>query len=403
VFGEIGGERVGKRDYYEILGVSKNATEDEIKRAYRKLAKKYHPDANPGDKTAEEKFKEISVAYEVLSDPQKRAQYDQFGHAADGAGGFGDFSGFGGFGGFGSKGSPFEDIFNMFAGRGFGDDSDIFDMFFGGRGSETKGPQKGADLHVTIEVDFEEAAFGAEKDIRIARKELCPQCHGSGAKKGTKPETCPVCGGKGKVQYRQNTAFGQFVNIATCDRCHGTGTIIKSPCGECKGTGKVRRERVIKVKIPAGVDNGFRLRVSGEGEAGELGGAAGDLYVHLRVKPHPLFKREGENLFCQIPITFTQAALGAKIEIDTLDGKEILEIPAGTQTHAKFKLKGKGITNIRGTHRGDLIVQTIVHTPTQLTEEERELLRKFAALRGEKTETINEKGFFKKVKNAFGV
>lgn len=373
---------MAKRDYYEVLGVSRDASKEEIKKAYRKLARKYHPDANPNDKQAAEKFKEINEAYHVLMDDEKRAAYDRFGHAAtDGQGGFEDFGGFSGFG------------------TDFGGLGDIFDMFFGG-GRRRTGPQRGADIRVDIELSLEEAAFGLERDIKVPRTEDCGTCGGSGAAPGTKPRPCMQCGGTGQVQFAQNTPFGRVVQSRTCDRCRGKGTIIEKPCPTCHGTGQVRRTRTIHIKIPAGVDNGSRLRVPGEGEAGTRGGPRGDLYVYIRVKPHKFFKREGNDIICEIPISFVQAALGDELEVPTLEGKVSLKIPEGTQTGTVFRLRGKGIPDINGYGRGDQHVKVRVVTPTKLNEQQRKLLREFGRSMGEEPKEA-EKGFFEKMRDAF--
>lgn len=381
------GETVAKRDYYEILGVGRDADENEIKKAYRKLAMKYHPDRNPGDKTAEEKFKEINEAYEVLSDPEKKARYDRFGHAGidgNGAGGFDGASGFG----FG-----FEDIF-----------SDIFDMFGGGFSTSRRktAPQKGNDLRVELEIEFEEAAFGVEKEIRISRHEECSSCNGTGAKPGTEKQTCTKCNGTGEIRYAQRTPLGQFVNVRTCDACHGEGTIIKERCPKCRGTGYVMKDKKIQVKIPAGVDTGTVISLRGEGEPGQYGGPRGDLYIVVRVKPHPLFTRERDDLICEIPITFVQAALGDEIIVPTLDGKIKYKIPEGTQSATVFRIKGKGIPHMKGYGRGDLYVKVIVEVPRKLSEKQKELLRKFADDIGEDVHE-QRKTFFKKLKDAFGI
>jgi molecular chaperone DnaJ len=374
---------VSKRDYYEILGVSKTASEDEIKKAFRKLARKYHPDVNrENPQEAEEKFKEANEAYEVLSNAERRAQYDQFGHSAfDGQGqGFG-----GGFGGFGGGG--FSDIFDMFFGQGGGG-------FGGGR---PKGPERGADLRYDMEIAFEEAAFGLETEIQIPRTEDCSVCGGSGAAPGTHPETCPDCKGTGQVQVTQNTPFGRMVNVRTCQRCNGEGKIVKTPCKECGGRGKLRLKRKIKIKVPAGVDNGSRLRVAHEGEAGQRGGSPGDLYVFIFVKAHKLFTREGDDVICEMPINFVQAALGDEVEVPTLDGKVKLKIPEGTQSGTIFRVKDKGITHLRGHGRGDQHVKVKVMTPQKLTNAQKELLRQFAKESNENNVTSEEKGFFKKL------
>lgn len=374
---------MAKRDYYEILGVSKDAGEEEIKKAFRRLARQYHPDVNKEDPQAEEKFKEINEAYEVLSDPKKRAAYDQFGHAGTDSG-FGNATGFGGFGDFG---------FDSFG--------DIFDMFFGSTGRQRRpGPKRGADLRVDLEIEFTEAAFGMETTINVPRTETCPTCHGNKAKPGTPIQTCSVCHGTGQVQFVQSTAFGRFSTVRTCDRCHGTGKIVETPCPECMGRGMVRRNRKIDIKIPAGVDSGYRLRVSGEGEAGEMGGAPGDLYVYINVRPHKFFKRTGDDITFEIPITFTQAVLGATIQVPTLEGEAELKIPEGTQTGTLFRLRGKGIPHLRGHGRGDELIRVKVQIPTKMTPAQREAVRRLAEAFGE--EAPDEKGFFEKVKDAFG-
>lgn len=377
---------MAKRDYYEVLGLDKGADEAAIKKAYRKLAMKYHPDRNPGDKEAEEKFKEINEAYEVLSDPNKRARYDQFGHAGVGGNGQGGFEGFSGFGGF-------DDIFG-----------DIFDMFGGGFGSSRRrsGPQKGADLKYEFTISFEEAAFGADKEINITRHENCDKCHGTGAKAGTAKKTCPQCNGTGEIRYAQRTPLGQFVNVKTCDVCHGEGTIIEQPCEKCKGSGKIKRDRKIHMKIPAGVDNGSVIPLRGEGEPGIKGGPAGDLYIVIRVRPHEIFQRDGNDVLCEIPITFVQAALGDELIVPTLDGKVKYKIPEGTQSGTIFRLKGKGIPNIRGYGRGDHYVKVVVEVPKKLNEKQKELLRKFADEMGEDVHE-QRKTFFDKVKDVFGI
>lgn len=359
-----------------MLGVDRNASEDEMKKAYRKLALKYHPDRNPGNKQAEEKFKEVSEAYQVLTDPQKRAQYDQFGHAAFGEGG--PFRG-----GFDFT-TGFEDIFG-----------DIFGEFFGTGASRRRTRTRGEDLRYNLEVTFEEAAFGTEKKVKIPRQAVCDTCHGSGSKPGTSARTCPTCRGRGQVSFQQG-----FFNVSrTCSQCGGQGSIITEPCSSCNGAGRVRRLHTLSVKIPAGVDTGSRLKLRGEGENGSSGGPPGDLYVVIQVEPHPLFIRDGVDIICEVPIGFAQAALGSEIDVPTLEGKVKMKIPAGTQSGKAFRLKGKGIRDVHGYHQGDQHVRVIVETPTHLTPRQKELLREFAALGGEEPLA---KGFFDKVKQIFG-
>jgi len=378
---------LAKRDYYEILGLDRNATEEDIKKAYRRLAKKYHPDLNPNDPEAESKFKEASEAYQVLIDPEKRAQYDKYGHAGPDGQGFGgfDFSGFGD--------SAFSDIFDMFFGSAFGG---------GTAGRRRRGPAKGADIRYDLDISFEEAAFGTQKEIEVVRMEDCPECNGTGAKKGSSPKTCPDCNGTGEISYAQNTAFGRFVNVRTCERCQGTGTIIDNPCTRCHGKKKIRRMRKISVKIPAGIDNDQVITLRGEGQSGENGGPTGDLYVYITVRPHKLFKRKGYDLYCEIPITFTQAALGAEMEIPTLDGKIKFQIPEGTQTGSVFRLRNRGIQHLRSSNRGDLYVTVVVEVPRKLSEKQKELLREFDELTKDKGYE-NRKTFFDKMKDVFGV
>lgn len=377
-----------KRDYYEVLGVDKGASDADIKKAYRKLAKQYHPDVNPGDKEAEASFKEVNEAYQILSDPQKKAQYDQFGHAGTDPNGFGGFGG-GGFGDF-----------------DFGGIGDIFDTFFGGgMGSRTRnrnGPQKGADLKYSMEIAFEEAAFGIEKEINISRMETCATCTGTGAKPGTSASTCKHCNGTGQVQIKQSTPFGQFVNVKTCDVCRGEGKIITDPCTTCGGKGRVKKPVKLKINIPAGIDDGQTISLRGEGEPGLKGGPAGDLFISIRVKPHALFQRQGNDVVCEIPITFVQAALGAELEVPTLDGKVKYSIPEGTQTGSVFRLKTKGIPFIRGNGRGDQYVKVNVEVPKRLNEKQKTLLREFAELSGDESHE-QRKGFFDKMKDAFGM
>jgi molecular chaperone DnaJ len=369
-----------KRDYYEILGVQKNVSPQELKSAFRKVALQYHPDRNPGNKEAEEKFKEASEAYEVLSDPERRARYDRFGHA--GAGGQG-FEGFGGF-----QGVNINDIFG-----------DIFGEIFGGgraRGGRG-GPGRGADLRYNLEISFEEAAFGCRPKVPIPRPKKCETCSGSGSKSGMPPKPCATCGGVGEVRFTQ----GFFAVSRTCSDCNGTGAVIPDPCSKCRGSGKVPSEEVIEVNIPAGVDNGTRVRLSGMGEPGDRGGPAGDLYVTVIVREHPLFQREDYEVFCEVPISFTQAALGSKIDVPTLDGKVKMTIPAGTQSGKVFRLKGKGIPHLHSQQRGDQHVRVIIETPTELSAKQRELLEKFAEASGEESHP-QSKSFFDKVKELFG-
>lgn len=373
-----------KRDYYEVLGVDRNATPEEIKKAYRNLARKLHPDVNKAP-DAEERFKEVKEAYDVLSDEKKRAQYDRYGHI-DPNQGFGG----GGFGGFG--------------GADFGGFGDIFDMFFGGGSRrDPNAPQRGNDLQYTMTIEFKEAVFGVEKDITIPRTETCDTCHGSGARPGTKPEVCSVCRGTGQQEFVSNTPFGRIVNRRLCSQCGGTGRVIRDKCGACRGTGKVKRQRTIHVRIPAGVDEGAQIRLSGEGEAGTRGGPSGDLYIVIRVKPHEFFEREGDDIYCEVPLTFAQAALGDEIEVPTLTEKVKLRIPAGTQTGTYFRLKGKGVPRLRGMGQGDQHVKVVVVTPTNLTEEQKELLRQFAGLSQESAYASNGHSgtLFERMKRAF--
>ena len=381
-----------KRDYYDILGVEKNATDDEIKRAYRKLAKKYHPDVNQGDSNSEAKFKEVNEAYEVLSNSQKRTKYDQFGHSAfeQGGSGGGFGAGFEGFGGFG-------DIFETF-----------FDGAFGGSGFNSrsskgrKGPQRGADLKYRIEIAFEEAAFGVNKEISLTRTELCNTCDGSGAKPGTGHEKCKHCNGAGQVQYKHNTPLGSFMSIKTCDVCRGEGKIITTPCETCGGSGKIRKNVKINIKVPAGIDNGQTISLRGEGEPGTRGGPSGDLYIDVFVRPHTIFQRQGTDIMCEIPVTFVQSALGSELEVPTLEGTIEYTIPEGTQTGAVFKIKGKGIPNIRGNGRGDLYLKVNIEVPKKLNEKQKAVLREFAAISGDE-DYEQRKSFFDKMKDALGI
>ena len=367
-----------KRDYYELLGLDRKATEEEIKKAYRKLALKYHPDRNPGDNQAEEKFKEVSEAYQVLTDPEKRAQYDQFGHTAFGDGG--PFRG-----GFDFT-SGFEDIFG-----------DIFGEFFGAGTTRHRARARGEDLRYNLSISFEEAAFGTEKKFRIPRQGLCDTCHGSGSKPGSSPRTCPACRGRGQVSFQQG-----FFNVSrTCNQCRGQGTIISNPCGTCNGTGRVRKFHTLSMKIPPGVDTGSRLKLRGEGEGGISGGPPGDLYVVIQVEPHPLFVRDGLDVICEVPVSFAQAALGAEIDVPTLEGKVKMKIPPGTQSGKVFRRKGKGVRDVQGFHQGDQRVHVVLETPTHLTPQQKELLKEFATLGGEEVHPLS-KGFFDKVKQIFG-
>ena len=375
------------RDYYEVLGVDRNASQDEIKKAFRKKARQYHPDVNRDNpKEAEEKFKEANEAYEVLSDDTKKAQYDQYGHDAFTQGGGASAGGFqGGFGG---------------QAGGFGD---IFDMFFGGGGRQQQGPQKGNDLREDIDISFEDAAFGKSMDITVHRHEECDHCHGTGGEPGSKVDTCPNCRGTGQDSVVQNTPFGQMRTQRTCSKCHGSGKIIEKKCSKCRGEGQVIAKRKIAIKVPPGVDNGSRLRVANEGEPGILGGPKGDLYVYIYVRPHKEFERNGNDVVSRVNISFAQAALGATVQVNTLDGKVDLKIPEGTQTGTAFRIKGKGIPYLRNPNqRGDQHIIVTVQTPKKLTEKQRELLLRFA---NESDEDVNvlqvSKGLFDKLKDAF--
>lgn len=374
-----------KRDYYEVLGVSRGASEDEIKKAYKKMARKYHPDLNPGDKTAEEKFKEVNEAYEVLSDADKKARYDQYGHAGVdpnfGAGGFG--GGFDGSFDFGDLG----DIFGSFFGGGFG----------GGRRTNPNAPQRGESIRMSIAISFEEAAFGCEKAVTVERYETCDTCHGNGCAPGTSPEVCPDCHGTGTVQVRRQTHMGVFATSSPCPKCGGKGRIIHQPCKDCRGSGMVRKKKTIQASIPAGIDNGQTISIRGQGNAGKNGGPAGDLLITITVRPHELFRREGTSVLCEAPITFTQAVLGAELEIPTIDGKVKYTLPEGTQSGTTFRLKGKGIPSINGRGRGDQYVTVYIETPKNLNKEQKEALKKFAETMGE-SNYEEQKKFFKKFK-----
>ena len=353
-----------KRDYYEVLGVSKDADDDALKKAYRKLAKKYHPDANPGDKEAEAKFKEASEAYSVLSDPQKRQQYDQFGHAAFEQGG-GGAGGFGGFGGFDFGGQDMGDIFG--------------DIFGGGRSSRGRsGPSRGANVRTAVRITFEEAVFGCEKEIEINFKETCSSCNGTGAKTGTSPQTCTKCNGKGKIMYTQQSFFGQVQNVQTCPECGGTGKVIKEKCPDCYGTGYKTVRKKFKVSIPAGIDNGQCVRMAGGGEPGINGGERGDLLVEAVVSQHPIFKRQDTSIYSTVPISFARAALGGTIRIKTVDGEVEYEVRPGTQTDTKVRLKGKGVPSLRNRNvRGDHYVTLVVQVPERMTQAQKEALKRF--------------------------
>lgn len=375
-----------KRDYYEVLGVDKSASEDEIKRAYKKMARKYHPDLNPDNKEAEEKFKEVNEAYEVLSDSDKKARYDQFGFAGVdsnyGAGAGGGAYGAGGF--------------------DFGDLGDIFGSFFGGGfGSAQRrnpnAPQRGESIRLSVTISFEEAAFGCEKEVSIDRIEQCPDCRGSGCAKGTTAEVCPDCRGSGVIQQRRQTPLGYMSTSAPCQRCGGKGKIIHQPCPKCGGKGMIRHRKTIKVSIPAGIDNGQTISLRAQGNAGKNGGPAGDLLIVVSVRPHEIFRREGTSVLCEAPITFTQAVLGAELEIPTIDGKVKYTIPEGTQSGTTFRLKGKGIPGLNGRGRGDQYVTVYIETPRNLNREQKEALKKFSESLGEKNYE-EHKSFFGKFK-----
>ena len=371
-----------KRDYYEVLGVDKNASAEDIKKAYRKLAKKCHPDLHPNDKQAEERFKELNEANEVLSDPEKRARYDQFGHDGPNMGGFGgstggfDFSGFGGMG-------------------------DIFDQLFGGSmgtAQRRNAPQQGNDLRYDLRISFEEAAFGCEKSFEFTRYEACDTCHGSGAKPGTQPKTCPTCKGTGQVRV----AGGFMVTVRTCSTCGGTGKIVSDKCTACAGSGRIRKRRTASVKVPAGIDNGQTIVMNGQGEPGRNGGPNGDLYIQITVRPHKLFRRDGVNLHLDLPISFTQAALGADIDVPTLGGgKATFHVPEGTQNDAEFRIRGQGVQQLRGSYRGDLVLHIRVEVPKRLNEKQKELLRQFEEISSGK-EYESRKSFLDKMKDLFG-
>ena len=390
-----------KRDYYEVLGVSRDADDATLKKAYRQLAKKYHPDMNPGDAEAERKFKEASEAYAVLSDPDKRRQSDQFGHAAFVGGGAG---GAGGFGGFDFSGADFSDIFG-----------DIFGDFFGGgrrSGRTSNGPMKGMNIRKGVRITFEEAVFGCEKEIEIVLKDPCEKCQGTGAKPGTSPETCPRCGGRGQVVYTSQSFFGTVQNVQTCPDCHGSGKIIREKCPDCAGTGYISSKKTIQVSIPAGIDNGQSVRIRDKGEPGTNGGPRGDLLVEVTVSRHPIFQRQDMNIFSTAPISFAQAALGGDVRIKTVDGEVIYTVKPGTKTDTKVRLKGKGVPSVRNPKvRGDQYVTLVIQTPEKLSPEAKEALKRFDALSGnslnqpepekEKPEKPKKKGFMDKLKETF--
>ena len=378
-----------KRDYYEVLGVSKSASDSELKSAYRKLAKKYHPDMNPGDKEAEAKFKEASEAYSVLSDPDKRRQYDQFGHAAfeGGAGG--------GAGGFDFSGMDMSDIFG-----------DIFGDFFGGGRSraQSNGPMKGQNLHHTIRITFEEACFGTEKELDLPLQDECESCHGTGAKAGTTPEKCSKCGGKGQVVFTQQSLFGMVRNVQTCPDCRGTGKIIREKCPDCHGSGYITRKRKISVTVPAGIDNGQSIRIREKGDPGVNGGPRGDLLVEVAVSRHPIFQRQGIDIYSSAPITFAQAALGGDVRIKTVDGEVEYTVKPGTQTDTRIRLRGKGVPSLRNKSiRGDQYVTLVVQVPTRMNGEQKELLKKFdEAMYGKPEEKEEADETTEKKKGRFG-
>ena len=373
-----------RKDLYEALGLQKGASDEEIKKAYRKLAKKYHPDLNPGDKTAEEKMKEVNAAYEILSDPEKKARYDQFGHAGV------DPS----YGGGGGQYSGFEDF----------DLGSIFDSFFGGGmgGGQTRrsGPRKGESIRASVTLTFEEAAFGCQKQITVNRVETCPDCGGSGAKAGTSAETCPDCHGTGQIKTTQRTILGMMSTSSPCSRCRGTGKIIKDPCPSCRGAGSLRKQRMITVQIPAGIDHGQTISVRGEGNAGQNGGPAGDIFVTVNVTPHEIFKRRGQDVMVELPVTFVQAALGAELEAPSIDGKISYNMPEGTQPDTVFRIRGKGIPNLNGRGRGDQFIKVKIEIPRNLTREQKDILRQFEETAGD-AQFGEKKGFFDKMKDLF--
>lgn len=359
-----------KRDYYEVLGIEKGASDDEIKKAFRKMAMKYHPDRNPDDKVAEEKFKEVNEAYAVLSDPDKKSKYDRFGHAGvDPNAGFGD-----GFGGFGGGGFDFSDIFDMFGGGFSG---------FGGSRTRRNSAMKGSNLQKTITIEFTEAIFGTKKEISLYKYVECKSCHGKGTAKGTTKKTCDACGGTGQVSHVSNTPFGRFQNVTTCNKCHGTGEIIDKPCPDCHGEGRVKKTVTLKIDIPAGVDNDSVIPIRGQGEPGINGGPAGDLFIIINVKPHSTFKRHGDDLHLNLPITFSEAALGATLEIPGFGERYSYKISPGTQSGSNFRLRGKGVINPKTKRKGDLYVKVIVEVPTKLSRKEKKAIEEMSSKIGE--------------------
>ena len=374
-----------KRDYYEILVVERSSTEEDIKRSYRKLAVKFHPDKNPGDHEAEERFKELGEAYDVLMDAQKRAAYDRYGHAAFQQGGMG------GGGGFHDPFDLFREVFGAGGGSG-----GIFDHFFGGGGGDSSGRQRGSDLRYDMQITLEEAAFGAEKEIEIRKLDACGSCEGSGAQKGSKALTCPTCRGRGQVVASR----GFFQVAQTCPQCHGTGQVIEKPCKSCQGDGRVEKTSRVKIKVPAGIDSESRWRSSGGGEAGLRGGPSGDLYVVLHIKEHDVFVRDGMDLRCEVPLPFTTAALGGEIRVPTLEGAVSLKIPAGTQSGAVFRVRGQGMPGLQSSARGDILTHVQVEVPSRLNQEQREALVRFSELCGEDNSPIH-KGFYERLKDLF--
>jgi molecular chaperone DnaJ len=383
-----------KRDYYEVLEVARTATSEEIKRSYRKLAVKFHPDKNPEDPHAEDKFKELGEAYEVLMDENKRPAYDRYGHAAFAQGNAGPAAGGGGFH------DPFDIFREVFGQGGGGGGANVFEQFFGGGAggarTDREGRQRGSDLRYDMQIKLDEAAFGCEKEIELAKLDACQVCSGTGAASGSRATTCPTCSGRGQVI----SSRGFFQVSQTCPRCRGTGQIIEKPCRECEGEGRVEARSRIKLKIPAGIEDGSRLRSSRNGEAGIRGGPPGDLYVVIHIKEHEVFERDGENLFCEVPVSFVTAALGGEIKVPTLEGQAMLKIPAGSQGGTVFKLRGKGVPSLSSTARGDLMVRVLVEVPSRLNAEQRKKLEEFAELCGEENSPLH-KGFFEKAKEFF--